>query len=76
MQTTKCPCGNVFDSDKAPIRNAKDQPGEFLNEAVRNHSTTGSGSRYEHQCPKCKLWFDAVMDAITEQECKVYEAEL
>lgn len=60
----KCPCGHVYDGDTAPIRNAKDQAGKFEDADVRQHSTTGSGSRYEHQCPNCLLWFDALDDRI------------
>lgn len=67
---TQCPCGYYFDADSAPIRSAKGQSGNFLTDSVRQNSTTGTGSRYEHQCPKCKLWFDAVMDVIIEDEIK------
>lgn len=72
-EMTQCPCGHVFDADQVPIRNAKEQKGHFLNQAIRQHSTTGHGSRYEHQCPKCNLWFDTLYDAITEQEIERYE---
>lgn len=54
----KCSCGHVFDGMLAPARPAKEQRGHFLNNKVRQHSTTGNGASYEHQCPSCKLWFD------------------
>lgn len=76
MNTIICPCGFKFDGDKSPIRNAKDQQGNFLNDNVRQHSTTGHGSRYEHQCPKCKLWFDSVLDIVLEAESTRFDQDL
>ena len=62
----KCSCGHVFDGHHAPARPAKDQEGNFLDEDVAQNSTTGSGAKYERQCPACLLWFDELDDPFTE----------